>query len=180
MRIEKDKAVFILIDVQEKLFPHMYEKDNLLLSMVKLIKGFEILGIPGFITEQYSKGLGDTIQPIKSIIKNKAPFEKMSFSCCDESHVMTALRNLNRKFVLIAGIEAHVCVQQTVTDLARDGFQPVVVADCISSRKENDKIIAMERMRKEGAIITSCESLLLEVCRVAGSDEFKAISALIK
>ena len=93
---------------------------------------------------------------------------------------MNALHQLNRKFIIIAGIETHVCVLQTVLDLIGLGYTPVVVADCISSRKETDKNIAIERIKSEGALITSTESILLELCRRAGNERFKAISALIK
>jgi nicotinamidase-related amidase len=93
---------------------------------------------------------------------------------------MAAIQKMNRKHIIIAGIEAHVCVLQTVIDLSANGFEPVVVADCISSRKEKDKMIALERMKNEGAVISSCESILFELCRVSGNEKFKAISALVK
>ncbi len=180
MRIEKDETAALIIDVQEKLYPHMFDRDALLQRMVKLVKGLKILGVPLFLTQQYTRGLGETIQPIKILAENSSRFEKLSFSCCDEVNILMTLRNLNKKFILIIGIEAHVCVLQTVIDLLSNGFLPVVVADCISSRKEFDKLIALERIKNEGAIITTYESLLLELCRIAGNEKFKALSGLIK
>lgn len=180
MRVNKDEAAALVIDIQEKLFPHMHEGERFLERVVIFIRGIKILDIPFLVTEQYRKGLGETIPQIKELVDNKTPLEKICFSCCDDSHIMTNLQKLNRKFVIIAGIEAHVCVMQTVMDLVENGFIPVVAEDCITSRKANDKKIALERIRNEGAIITTCESILLELCRVAGNEKFKAISALIK
>lgn len=170
----------MIIDIQEKLFPHMSGKDTLLNNIQRLIRGIQILEMPIILTEQYSKGLGKTISPVKDLIIDIDPLEKISFSCCDEGKVMNMLRQLNRKFIIIGGIESHVCVLQTVIDLIENGYMPVVVADSVSSRKEADKNIAMERIKAEGAIITSTESILLELCRQAGNEKFKSISTLIK
>jgi nicotinamidase-related amidase len=93
---------------------------------------------------------------------------------------MEELKRIGKRFVIVSGIEAHICVLQTVTGLLEAGYQPVVVEDCISSRKANDKAVAVERMRKEGALITTYESLLYELCRFAGTKEFKEILKLIK
>ena len=180
MRIKKEESAVMIIDMQEKLFPHMAGKDALLDNIQRLIRGIRILEIPLLLTEQYSKGLGKTILPVKDLINDIEPIEKISFSCCDESRVMNLLHQLNRKFIIIGGIESHVCVLQTVLDLIDLGYIPVVVADCISSRKDPDKKIALERFKTEGAIITSVESILLELCRLAGNEKFKSISALIK
>ncbi len=180
MRIRKEDSALLIIDVQEKLFPHMHEGPAFLQRLQVLIRGFKILELPVLMTQQYSKGLGETITPVKDLMEKITPLEKMSFSCCDESRVMTEILKLNRKYIIIAGIESHVCVLQTAMDLAANGLIPVVVEDCITSRRENDKRIALGRMRDEGSVITTCESLLLELCRVSGSERFKAISALIK
>lgn len=180
MRIKKEESAVMIIDMQEKLFPHMTGKDALLINIQRLIRGIQILDVPLVLTEQYSKGLGKTILPVKDLINDIEPVEKISFSCCEESLVMNQLNHLNRKFIIIGGIESHVCVLQTVIDLIENGYIPVVIADCIASRKEEDKNIALERIKSEGAIITSTESLLLELCRMAGNEKFKSISALIK
>jgi nicotinamidase-related amidase len=180
MRIRKEDSVVLIIDFQEKLFPHIYNHISLKDNVTRLVSGLTILNIPTIITEQYRKGLGNTIQPLKEILPDVELFEKITFSCCDDSKVLATLQKLNRKFVIITGIEAHVCVLQTVIDLIDYGFMPVVVADCISSRKETDKLIALERIKNEGAIITSYESILFELCRVAGNEKFKEISAIIK
>jgi nicotinamidase-related amidase len=180
MRITKENTSTVIIDIQERLFPHMYNREELEHNVQILMKGLKLLNIPILITEQYSKGLGKTIPTISENKGNIEPIEKISFSCCDESRFLKELNMLNKKFVILAGIETHVCVLQTVLDLIDSGFNPVLVEDCVSSRKKNDKKIAVERIRSEGGIITTYESILLELCRVAGTETFKQISGLIK
>ena len=180
MRINKDNTAAIIIDIQDRLFPHIHNNSTLEKNVGILINGLEILDIPVLVTEQYRKGLGATIPSIMDAISTFEPIEKISFSCCDESRFLRTLIMLKKDYVILAGIEAHVCVLQTVMDLIENGFHPVLVQDCVSSRKENDKRIAIDRMRQEGAVITTYESLLLELCRVAGTETFKKISGLIK
>jgi nicotinamidase-related amidase len=180
MIISKDHTATLVIDIQERLFPHISEHSNLEKNVKILIQGMEILGIPILVTEQYPKGLGATIPSIVKTLTNFEPIEKISFSCCDESRFLKALTMLNKNYVIIAGVEAHVCVLQTVMDLVDSGYYPVVVEDCVSSRRKNDKEIAIARMRQEGAMITTYESILLELCRVSGNETFKKISGLIK
>lgn len=180
MRILKENTAALIIDMQERLFPHIYQNQQLQKNCAILIKGLKLLEIPLLLTEQYSKGLGATIAPIQILLEENTPLEKMAFSCCGSEDFMKNLQAVNKKFVVICGIEAHVCVQQTVIDLLEKNYQPVVIADCISSRKEADKNIALERMRQAGAVITSYESILFELCRVAGTEQFKQISKLVK
>lgn len=180
MRISRDHTAAVIIDIQERLYPHIHKHVELARNVVILIRGLQILQIPILVTEQYRKGLGSTIPSVSEVIEKFEPVEKIAFSCCDESRFLRALNLHNKKYVIIAGIEAHVCVLQTVMDLIDNGYHPVLVEDCISSRKENDKKVAVERMRQEGAIVTTYESLLLELCRVAGNETFKKISGLIK
>lgn len=180
MRIQKKNAVSVIIDVQTRLFKHIHENDQLSENLVKLILGLKALNISILVTQQYSKGLGPTIEPVSEALGEYTIIEKRSFSCMDESNFKTSVSGMGKKFVIIAGIEAHVCIMQTVVDLLEAGFVPVVVEDCISSRHIKTKDIALERMRHEGAIITSLESILFELCRYSGSDEFKTIARLIK
>ena len=180
MRIKREQAAALIIDIQERLFPHMDQQNELLRKCTILVNGLKVLNIPMVLTEQYPKGLGNTIEEISGLMQKDTRIEKIAFSCCDEPAVMgnTAIRN--HKTIIICGIEAHVCVLQTVIDLYEAGYTAVVVEDCISSRNPEDKRIAVERMRAEGAVITSCESILFELARVAGTEEFKAISRLVK
>lgn len=180
MRINREASAALVIDIQEKLFPHMDQKEALLRKCGMLIRGLKVLGIPMLSTEQYPKGLGNTVHEISGLLERDAVIEKIAFSCCDEPSVMQHEVMQNHKSVIVCGIEAHVCVLQTVIDLRDAGYRAVVVEDCISSRNAADKRVAVERMRSVGAVITTCESILFELARVAGTDEFKAISRLVK
>lgn len=180
MRISVDNTAGIIIDIQERLFPHIFRLEELERNVGILIQGLNLLKVPLLVTEQYSKGLGSTIPSVINNLTDFEPIEKISFSCCDESRFLRELNLMNKKYIVVAGIEAHVCVLQTVIDLVESGYHPVLVEDCVSSRKEKDKMIAIDRMRSEGAIITTYESILLELCRVAGTETFKKISNLIK
>lgn len=180
MRINREQTAGLIIDIQEKLFPHMYQYETLIKRCAILIEGLQVLAVPLVITEQYPRGLGSTVHQISALMEQQPVIEKIAFSCCDEPGVMQSPVFQIRKTVIVCGIEAHVCVLQTVIDLIEAGYKPVVVEDCISSRNPEDKRVALERMRAEGAVITSSESILFELARVAGTDEFKAISRLIK
>jgi len=180
MRILKEQAVGLVIDMQERLFPFITENEALTRNAGILIRGLQALQLPVIVTEQYTKGLGPTIKPLQDLMAGMEILEKSAFSCCDDLAFMKKLEELDRKFVVITGIESHVCVLQTTIDLLTHNYIPVVVEDCVSSRSLNDKRIAIYRMRKEGAVITTYESVLFELLRYSGTEEFKAISRLVK
>ena len=181
MRIKKTDACAILIDVQEKLLPVMSNNEKLLERCKILIAGLNLLKIPTIVSEQYPKGLGHTVQQLKQLLPNQTEaIEKISFSCMDNDIFQNKINWLNTNQVIIFGIEAHVCVLQTVVDLIEIGKTPIVIIDCISSRNETDKEIAIERMKSEGAIFSTSEAILFELCRKAGTPEFKEISQLVK
>jgi nicotinamidase-related amidase len=180
MRIEKDNTAGLIIDIQERLFPVMWEKNRLLKNCNILINGLSALGIPLILTQQYTKGLGNTIPEIQSALSHVQYIEKREFSCCDEPSVNKKLKELNTKNIIICGIESHVCVQQTAIDLKNTGFNPVVVMDCVSSRKSKSIKLAMERFRFENIMMTSAEAILFELTRSSSSPEFKSISKLVK
>lgn len=180
MRIKVEESVGLIIDIQEKLFPHISEHNQLSKNTEILISGLNILEVPIIVTEQYIKGLGPTIAPLDQLLNDNQSIEKMSFSCCDEQQFMNKIEEHKKKVIIIAGIEAHVCVLQTTIDLLEKGFEVVVIEDCVSSRSLHNKNIAIERMRQEGAIISSYESILFELTKVSGTDKFKAISKLVK
>ncbi len=180
MRITPEHSIGLVVDFQEKLVPHMFESQEVIKNSEILIQGLRILEIPLIATQQYTKGLGSTVNTLDQHLSGIPKIEKLTFSCCWEPVFMSELRKQMRNFVIIAGIETHVCVLQTATDLISSGYKPVVVKDCVSSRKQDDKQTALNRMRDEGAIISTCESLLFELCQIAGTDQFKAISKLVK
>ncbi len=180
MRILRNNTIALIVDVQERLFPHILEHEILEKNIIILIRGLKALNIPIVVTEQYKKGLGPTILSLHESLGDFHAYEKMCFSCYDESSIKSKIESFKPRTVILTGVEAHVCVLQTCIDLIESGYVPVVVEDCVSSRKPNDKKIAIERMRRDGAIITSYESILFELARISGTDEFKVISKLVK
>lgn len=180
MRIQKEQTVLVVVDIQERLFPHIHNNDSVLAKCQTLIQGIELLNIPTIVTEQYVKGLGKTVQPIVESLKNYDPVEKMTFSCCGEPNFNIKIEERYRENVLICGIESHVCVLQTAIDLQDAGHRPIVVADAVSSRNPIDKEYALQRLAAEGIRVTSVEAILFELCKTSGTDTFKAISKLVK
>ncbi len=180
MRILKEKCSGLIIDIQEKLFPVMAEKELLISNCLKLVEGLRILGVPTTYTQQYSKGLGETVDSIRELYLPFSFIEKNTFSCLDEPKYEAYLQKSAKNTILIAGIESHVCVLQTAVDLQEKGYLPVIISDCISSRNPADKIIALNRFMQEGIRISSVESILFELTRASGTLEFKSISKIIK
>jgi len=175
-----DNAALLIIDMQERLFPVMQEKERLLRNVIKLIRGAQALEIPVLLTEQYPRGLGPTLPEIKELMPDIKPIEKVSFNCCDEAAFCRSLEALKRKQVLIAGIEAHICVYQTAAGLARAGYEVQVVADCVTSRENENRLVALFRMGAEGIKPTTTEMALFELLKEAKGDKFKQISAIVK
>lgn len=180
MRIKRENTVAVVIDVQQKLFPFIYENEKLTNNIIRLVNGLKVLGIEILVTEQYSKGLGNTILQIQEALGEFKHIEKMCFSCYGDDEFVKQLKHTGRKNVILCGIESHVCVLQTAIDLLDADFNVALIEDCVSSRNPNDKKIAVERIRQEGAIISTYESILFELCMVSGTDEFKAISKIVK
>lgn len=173
-------TALLIIDLQEKILPVILNSESVLANVVKLIKGFKVLGLPIFFTEQYPKGLGPTTELIARELEGIKPIQKMSFSCFGAENLFDEIFGKNVSQVVVAGVESHVCVQQTVLDLLANNLQVNIAADAVSSRKEIDYKIALERMRSNGAEITTSESVLFELLNVCGTEQFKAISKIVK
>lgn len=180
MRIRAENCTGLVVDIQERLFPVMDGSEKLLTRVLILLKGLKLLNIPVLLTEQYPKGLGPSLPQVLDLVNQPQALEKISFSCCGDPNFREQLASLDKKWVIITGIEAHVCVLQTVIDLIELGFVPVVVADCIASRNPEDKKVALKRMSAEGAVLTTSESILFELTETAGTALFKQISSLVK
>ncbi len=181
MRVTRDNTVATIVDVQARLHPHMHDAERVLAKIETLIRGFSVLELPILVTEQYPKGLGGTVEPVREALGDRyTPIIKSAFSCCDDQTYSARLKEYGRSTVLIAGIETHVCVLQTTLDLLESGYDPVVVLDATSSRSPRDQDIASRRIEREGGRITSVESVLFEMARVSGTEQFKAISQLVK
>lgn len=180
MRISKENTIGLIIDIQERLFPVMHEKEAFLKNSEMLIQGLNALNIPLIATQQYTRGLGETLSEITSLIPDFTFIEKTDFSCYDVQEVRTKIDELKAKNILICGIESHVCVLQTAVDMKAAGLNPIVVMDAVSSRSPLSIELAKERFRYEGIMMTSVESVLFEMTRAAGTPEFKAISKIVK
>jgi len=180
MRILRENSIGLVIDIQERLVPAMEENEFFVENCKKLINGLQILGLPLLVTQQYTKGLGETIDEVKALIPDFQYIEKKDFSCFDEPVFVEKLALSGATNVIICGIESHVCVLQTAIDLKSAGYNPVVVMDCASSRSFDNVDLAGERFRMEGIMMTSYESILFELTRSAGAPEFKEISKLVK
>jgi nicotinamidase-related amidase len=182
-RIDRDQTLLLVVDVQEKLLPVIHDGESVERNIERLIRGCDLLRIPAVVTEQYVKGLGRTTARLRTALESAggyAPAEKMCFSCFGAGDIAATIREKGRRTVVVAGIEAHVCVHQTVLDLLDAGFDVQVVADAVSSRSPKNRRVALARMTAEGAKLTTTEMLLFELTGTSGTDEFKAISKLVK
>ena len=180
MRLLAEDTMGLIIDFQEKLMPVMAEREALEKRTDILIRGLKALDVPMVMTQQYTRGIGMTIPAVREAAGSDEYFDKLSFSCFEDEAIHDKIESLERKNVIICGLEAHICVLQTCMDLKAAGYTPVLVADCISSRKLSDKEIALLRAQAEGILITTSEAILFELTRKAGSAVFKEISRLIK
>jgi len=179
MKIKKENVALLVIDMQERLLPAIENSEELIKNCEILIKGCKILGVPIILTEQYRKGLGETNKIIAEQLSNINPIEKREFSCIENTEIKTKLEALGKRYIIVVGIEAHICVQQTVLDLMDEDFKPIVIANCISSRKAIDKKFALKRLRDYGADITTVEAILFEMLVTSTAAEFKQISQMI-
>ena len=177
--LSRQESKLLIVDVQEKLVPKIVALERLLGNCRMLIQGARILDVPVYATEQYPKGLGGIVPQLAELLEK--PAQKLRFSCAETLDWGVAAEQADNRFqVVVAGMEAHVCVLQTVFDLLGNGFQVYVPADAVSSRSELDWKIALDRMAAGGATIVTTESVLFEWCEVSGTPEFKQISQLIK
>lgn len=180
-KLVPDNAGLLVVDVQEKLFPYVDRPCEVMEKIQQLVKGVKLLDLPIIATEQYPKGLGETIKPLKDLIGEKALFpEKTAFSVCGDERALKTVEKAGKKQWIVCGIEAHVCVLQTVRDLLEKGYEVVVVNDAISSRSIFDFSTAIAELRDMGARISSVETVLFELFGDAKHPKFKELSALVK
>ena len=180
MRILKEDTIALVVDFQEKLMPVMAGKEELEVRTNILLKGLKTLEVPMIITQQYTKGIGMTIPSLLESAETEEYFDKITFSCFDDEAIKAKIEESGKKNVIVCGIESHICVLQTCIDLKEAGYNPILVVDCMSSRKESDKEIAILRAQQEGILLTTTEAILFELTRKAGNPTFKVISKLIK
>ena len=180
-RIKKDGAVLVVVDFQERIVPAMYGGADAVAEAAKLVKGFSALGCPVIATQQYTKGLGETVAEVREAFDLFEYMEKSSFSVMADTGFREALEKTGRKSVVLCGIETHVCVMQSALDMLAEGYDVFLATDAVSSRKESDERAAISRMVQAGVTLTTVESVLFELLdNDSKSDTFKTISRLIK
>jgi nicotinamidase-related amidase len=173
-------TALLMVDIQEKLLRAMHGREELVLRARQLAQGAGVLGVPVLCTEQNPKGLGSTVPEITACLPGVRPIAKFSFSCCASEEFMQALARMGRRHVIMAGIETHVCVYQTATDLLAAGYKVEVAADACSSRTPENKQIGLEKCRRAGVAVTSVETALFELLKVAEGPLFKQILNIVK
>jgi len=178
--LSSSEAILLIVDVQESFRKHIADFANMTRNISILVEASKILKFPVIVTEQYPQGLGTTVTEISACLGEYEHFEKSCFSCCQSTDFVAALANSGRKQVLVTGIEAHVCVNQTVHDLLAAGYTPHLITDAISSRLPKNKEVGIEKMLSSGAIISSVETALFEILVESGTENFKAVQRLVK
>lgn len=179
--LQREQAVMVVVDVQEKLVPSMNERvaGRVIQHVGMLLEGFKAMQLPVIATEQYPRGLGHTIPELAAAAQQQC-VEKVAFSCCGEPNFIAALEKTGRKQVLLVGMEAHVCVYQTMIALLEMGYQVHLVRDAICSRFKTDYQTAITMAPALGAVLTTTEMALFQLLEVAGTEEFKVVSGLAR
>ncbi len=178
--LTKEGTALVIVDVQEKLLPYVIDKEKVVENVQMLIKFADIMSIPIILTEHYPKGLGKTVPEVSEVLKNYAPITKVIFSCCGAKGFISRLKDLGVSRIMIAGIESHICVEQTTLDVMHAGLDVHVIADAISSRTMENKNIGIEKMRQFNAVISSTEMAMYEIMERADTKEFKEVLKLVK
>ncbi|MCU0837598.1 MAG: hydrolase [Rhodospirillales bacterium] len=181
MLVDRETSCLAIVDIQTKLLPAMTDSASLVNNATLLLQAASRLALPVLVSEQYAKGLGPTVAEIRQALPASAAIvEKVSFSCLVEEAFARRLEQLGRRQIVVAGIEAHVCVLQTADQLVAAGFDVFVVADATASRTLASHQAAMQRLAACGCTIVTTEMVIFEWLRVAATPEFKALSALIR
>jgi len=180
--LEADRCALLVIDIQEKLLPPIFQKEQLIKNSQLLIRLAGILKIPALVSTQYAKGLGNTVPEIASLLPETHAIDKQMFSCFGSDVFCSVLKRLpgNRNTVLLCGMESHICVTQTALGALREGYIVHVASDAVSSRTEWNWKIGLERMRAAGAVISSTEMIIYELLRTSGAPAFKELLPHLK
>ncbi len=180
--LEAEQCALIVVDVQEKLLPPIWEKDRFVRNVQLLTRLARIVNIPALVTVQYAKGLGNTVPEIASLLPDSTPIDKLTFSCFGSNAFCSSLKRMpgRRTTVLLCGMETHICVMQTALGALREGYLVHVASDAVSSRTELNWRIGLDRMRAAGAILSSTEMMIYELLRSSGSPAFKELLPYLK
>ncbi len=181
-RLHADEVRFLLVDIQEKLFSHIYGNEEIRKNSLRLLAAARLMDIPFFYTEQYPKGIGGTDAELMRALPPEAKrFEKVNFSCLDEPGFKDFLQPWHENIVTVVwGIEAHICVEATVMDMLDDGMPVAVVSDAVGSRTAENSAVALDAMRRAGALVLSTESVVYQLLGKAGTEPFKAMLPFFK
>jgi nicotinamidase-related amidase len=181
-QIEPDQCALIVVDIQEKLLPPIWNKEQLVRNSQLLIRLAGILKIPALVTTQYASGLGNIVPDIASLLPESSPIDKVMFSCFGSDVFCSLLKRLpgQRNTVLLCGMETHICVMQTVLGALREGYLVHVAADAVSSRTESNWRIGLDRMRAAGAVISSAEMMIYELLKSSGAPAFREMLPYLK
>jgi nicotinamidase-related amidase len=180
--LEAERSALLVVDIQERLLPPIFQKDQLVRNSKLLIRAAGILKIPAVLSTQYAKGLGKTVPELASLLPETEAIDKDRFSCFGSEVFCTLLKRLpgNRNTLLLCGMESHICVMQTALAALREGYLVHVASDAISSRTEWNWKIGLERMRAAGAVISSTEMMIYELMRSSSSPAFKDMLTHLK
>lgn len=179
--LSADNTALLVIDIQDAFVEHIHEMDRVIKRSRILIEAARLLELPIIVSQQYPKGLGQTVEPLRQALADSAcTFDKVTFSCCQDEPLTQAINNTDRQQILICGIETHVCVLQTAFDLLAMDKQPYIATDATSSRNPTDAQVAQNRMSQAGIIPTTTESAIMELTLTSKHTAFKDLSKLIK
>lgn len=180
--LQADKCALVVIDIQQKLLPPIFNKDQLIRNTSLLARLAKILKIPTLITTQYAKGLGPTVPEIASLAESVDPIDKVEFSCFGKEEFCSAVKLLpgNRNTMLLCGMETHICVMQTALGALEQGYLVHVASDAVGSRAEGNWKVGLDRMRDAGCVISSTEMMMYELLRQSGSPAFKELLPHLK
>lgn len=178
MIITVENSMALVVDIQERLAPHIEGGEQIVKNIDILLEGLKVFDLPTILHEQYPKGLGKTLPIIKDKLECEAN-EKLTFSCCKSEETKQAILKSKRNIAIVFGMETHICVMQTCLDLLANNFTPVLVVDCCGSRKKLDHDVAVSRMVQAGIVPTTYEALLFELCKSSANPLFKSIRKLV-
>lgn len=181
-QLHPPRAMLLVVDMQEKLMPAIVDRERITATACKMIRGAAVLGMPMIATEQYPRGIGVTVEPVRGLLAEYGvkTLEKPTFSAWATPAVREAILGHDRSQIIIVGVETHVCIQQTSLDLASRDYDVFVCADAVGSRGRMDYETALQRMRQSGVVVTTVESVLFELCQSSTAPRFKALLEIIK
>ena len=178
--LDRENTGLLVVDVQEKLMQVMGRKERVIDNIIKLLQLSKLFTLPVIITEQYPKWLGSTFPDIIEYLPSYEPVTKLHFNCCDVEAFNTRLNSEDFKNIIVTGVESHICIFQTCVSILEKGYQVHVPQDAVDSRTEENWRVGLELMKKAGALITSTETLIYQILKKAGTNEFKKMLKIIK